>query len=150
VKLVLWLASNVWWLVPVAVGVLALVNLPMTLAVIRRVPVRVWLALGVVALLGLTFQAGRWYERSQHEQAQEAAEAKADAKAATVAKKAAIDAGKATAKIRERTEEAADEIEREMGAVDCAVPIPDRVRDELAGATRRAREALPAGTSTNP
>lgn len=141
----IWLWANVWWLVPLAVGLLALANLPMTLAVIRRVPLKAWLALGLVAALGLSFQAGRWHERRAHRSAQEAAEAKADAKAARVAKKAAAAAKEATERVHERTEEVADEVEREMDAVCPDVAVPDRVRDQLGDAVRRAREALSAG-----
>jgi biopolymer transport protein ExbB/TolQ len=141
---VIWLLTNVWWLVPLVVGGLALANLPMTLAVIRRVPVRVWLAVAAVALLGLTFQAGRWYERREHQAAQEAAEKRADAKAGRVAKQAQERTRKAVERIHERTEEAADEIDRQMEPVCPDVPLPSVVRDDLADAVRRAREALPA------
>lgn len=144
--MILWLLSNVWWLVPLAVGLLALANLPLTLSVIRRVPARVWLAVGVVALLGLTFQGGRWYERSLHRSAQEAAEAKADAKAAAVAKAAQERTQKATAKIRERTEDDADAIRREMDVVRvCPEPVqPDSVRERGREAVEAARRALQA------
>lgn len=140
----IWLWSNVWWLVPLVIGGLALANLPMTLSVIRRVPLKAWLALGVVALLGLTFQAGRWHERRAHRSAQEAAEAKADAKAARVAKKATDAAKEATKRIQDRSEEAADEVDRQMEPVCPDVPVPDGVRDQLGDAVRRAREALPS------
>jgi hypothetical protein len=144
---VLWLLTNVWWLVPLLIGGLALANLPMTLAVIRRVPVRVWLALAAVALLGLTFQSGRWYERRAQESAQEAAEKRADAKAGRVAKQAHDDAEKATAVIRDRTEDVADEVEREMdGARVCPEPVqPERVRELGEQAVEAARRALQAG-----
>lgn len=140
----IWLWANFWWLAPLGIGLLALLH-PATLLVLKRVPLKVWLALAVVALLGLSFQAGRWHERRAHRSAQEAAEARADAKAARVAKKATDAAKEATKRIEDRTEEAADDVQREMDSVGCDQPIPDVVRDELGDAVRRAREALQAG-----
>ena len=140
----IWLAVNLWWLGPLAIGVLALAH-PATLLLLRRVPLTAWLALGLVAALGLSFQAGRWHERRAHRSAQEAAEARADAKAARVAKKATDAAKEATKRIHERTEDAADEIDRQMEPVCPDVPVPDGVRDALDAATQRAREALQAG-----
>lgn len=140
----IWLWANFWWLGPLGIGLLALANLPMTLSVIRRVPMWAWLLLGVVALAGLSFQAGRWHERRAHRSAQEAAEARADAKAARVAKKATDAAKEATDKIRARTNEVADEVEREMDAARvCPEPVqPDSVRDAGRDAVERARRAL--------
>lgn len=141
----IWLLTNIWWLVPVAIGLLALLN-PTTALLLRKVPRRVWLALGAVALLGLTFQAGRWYERAAQEAAQATAEARADRKAADAAKAATDRAGKATAKIRARTEDAADDVQREMDSVRvCPEPAqPAGVSERGREAVRRAREALPS------
>jgi type VI protein secretion system component VasK len=117
---------------------------------LKRVP---WQAWAVVALVAAVW----WYGHSRynagweaHQRAQEAAEAKADAKAATVAKRAQERAQKAGKAIRERTEEVADEVQREMDSVGCDQPIPVSVRDDLADAARRAREAMPAGTNSDP
>lgn len=140
----IWLLTNIWWLVPVAIGLLALANLPMTLAVIRRVPVRVWLALAAVALLGLTFQAGRWYERRAQEAAQATAEARADRKAADVAKRSHERAQKAGKAIRERTEESTDAAREIVGSLPATCPdLPNELRDIVQQQVERARRGLP-------
>jgi biopolymer transport protein ExbB/TolQ len=140
---VIWLWANAWWIGTLAIVALAVLH-PAGLFLLRKVPLKAWLALAAVALLGLTFQSGRWYERRTQESAQEAAEKRADAKAGRVAKAAQERAQKATQRIHERTEEAADEIDRQMEPVCPDVPLPSVVRDDLADAVRRAREALPA------
>jgi membrane protein implicated in regulation of membrane protease activity len=142
---VIWLLTNVWWLVPLLIGGLALANLPMTLAVIRRVPVRVWLALAAVALLGLTFQSGRWVERREHRSAQEAAEKRADAKAGRVAKAAQERAEKARARIRQDTEESTDAAQDAVDALPATCPpLPDELRDIVQREVERARRGVPA------
>jgi biopolymer transport protein ExbB/TolQ len=142
---VIWLLSNVWWLVPLLIGGLALANLPMTLAVIRRVPRWLWLALAAVALLGLTFQSGRWYERREHQAAQEAAEKRADAKAGRVAKAAHERAQKARERIRQESEEATDEAQAAVDALpDTCPPLPDELREHAQREVERARRGVPA------
>ncbi|WP_332823130.1 hypothetical protein [Stutzerimonas kunmingensis] len=139
----IWALTNIWWLVPVAIGLLALLN-PTTALLLRKVPRRVWLALGAVALLGLTFQAGRWYERRAQEAKQATAEARADRKAIKAGARADKAADEAVATIKEETDHAADRarvIVREITA-DCPLPAqPDELRrigDEAVGRARRA------------
>lgn len=136
----IWLLSNVWWLVPVAFGLLAMAN-PAFLSLLRRVPLRAWLVLGAIALLGLSFQAGRWYERSQHRSAQAAAEARADAKAAKVAKRASAKAQEASATIQKETDHAAAEVRVILRDRACPA-APERVHELGQQAVERARRAL--------
>jgi hypothetical protein len=116
-------------------------------AFLKRVPPWAWAALAAACLL--LYARSHWIgvgvDRCRA--AQEAAEKKADAKAAVVAKRAHADAQKATARIAERTEDAADEVERQMDAVRvCPEPVqPDSVRDAGREAVERARRALQSG-----
>lgn len=136
----IWLLSNAWWLVPVVIGVLALLN-PGFLALLRRVPARVWVAFAAVALLGLSFQAGRWYERSQHRSAQEAAEGRADAKVIKAGGRAAAKAQAASATISKETTDAAAEVRVILRDRACPA-VPDRVHEMGEQAVERASRAL--------
>jgi hypothetical protein len=141
---VIWLLSNVWWLVPLLIGALALVN-PGLLGLLKRVPARAWLALLAVALLGLSFQAGRWYERSEHRSAQATAEGRADAKAIKAAGHATTKAQEASAAIQKETDHAAAEVRTITRTVRAACPPPDlppRVHELGQQAVERARSAL--------
>jgi hypothetical protein len=140
---VIWLLSNVWWLVPVLVGVLALIN-PSLLALLRRVPARAWLALAAIALLGLSFQAGRWYERSQHRAAEATAEGRADAKALKAGGRAAAKAQEASATISKETTDAAAEVRVILRDRACpaGAELPPRVHELGEQAVERARRAL--------
>jgi hypothetical protein len=137
---VIWLLSNVWWLVLVAIAVLALIN-PTLLALLRRVPLRAWLVLAAVALLGLSFQAGRWYERSQHRTAQATAEAQADAKAIKAGGRAAAKAQEASATIQKETQDAAAEVRVILRDRVCPAAAP-RVHELGREAVERAQQAL--------
>ena len=140
----IWLLSNVWWLVPAGIGVLALIN-PAFLALLRRVPARAWLVLAAVALLGLSFQAGRWYERSQHRAAEATAEGRADAKAIKAGGRAAAKAQEASATISKETTDAAAEVRTITRPVRAACPpaeLPPRVHELGEQAVERARRAL--------
>jgi hypothetical protein len=144
---VIWLLSNVWWLVPAGVAVLALVN-PAFLGLLRRVPARVWLLVLAVALLGLSFQAGRWYERSQHRTAQATAEGQADTKAVKAAGRAATKAEAASATISKETTDAAAEVREIVRPVRAACPpaeLPPRVHELGERAVERAQRALRPG-----
>jgi hypothetical protein len=114
---------------------------------LKRVPREVWIALAFAAVV--LWLRSHWIGVGEDRcrAAQEAAEKKADAKAAVVAKRAHADAQKATARIAERTEDAADEVERQMDAVRvCPEPVqPDSVRDAGREAVERARRALQSG-----
>jgi hypothetical protein len=136
---VIWLLSNAWWLVLVAIAVLALIN-PTLLALLRRVPLRAWLALAAVALLGLSFQAGRWYERSQVEKKAAAA----DVKAGETVTKSKARAEKVRKAITEETEDAVAEVEAAVAALpDTCPPLPDGVRDSVQRQVQAAREGVP-------
>lgn len=146
----IWLWSNLWWLVPVLIGVAALAH-PVPRAVLGRVPLRWWLYLGVVALLGLTFQCGRWYERSVAREAAAAAEKKADVKAAGVAKSAFEQATKSSDTIRKESSDAATEVRTIIRTVPGACPpLPPRVHDLGRAAVEAARRELPAGPAGSP
>jgi hypothetical protein len=143
---VIWLLSNVWWLVPAGVAVLALVN-PAFLALLRRVPARVWLLVLAVALLGLSFQAGRWYERSLHRTAQATAEGQADTKAVKAAGRAATKAEAASATISKETTDAAAEVRVILRDRACpaGAELPARVHELGERAVERAQRALRPG-----
>lgn len=138
----IWLLSNVWWL---ALLVLVLAGLhPAGWALLRRVPARVWLVLAAVVVLGLSFQAGRWYERSQHRSAQATAEARVDAKAIKAGGRAAAKAQEASATISKETTDAAAEVRVILRDRACpaGAELPPRVHELGEQAVERARRAL--------
>ncbi len=141
----IWLWSNLWWLVPVVVLGAGLAH-PIPRALLQRVPVRAWAILGVLMLLGLTFQLGRWYERSVAREAAVKAEQKADVKAAGVAEKATVEARESSDIIRKESSDAVQEVRTIIRTVpgQCP-PLPDRVRDIGRAAVEAARRELPAG-----
>ena len=145
----IWLWSNLWWLVPVAVLGAGLAH-PVPRALLRRVPVRFWLGLGVVMLLGLTFQLGRWYERSVARETAEAKEVKADVKAAGVAEKANTEAREGSVVIRKESSDAAAEVRTIIRTVGDCPPLPARVHDRGRAAVEAARRELPAGPAGSP
>ena len=116
-------------------------------ALLQRVPVRWWLGLGVVMLLGLTFQLGRWYERSVARESAEAREVKADVKAAGVAEKATADAREGAAIIRKESSDAVAEVRTIIRTVGACPPLPARVHDVGRAAVEAARRELPAGAA---
>lgn len=146
----IWLLSNIWWLVPALLGLVALgfafagPGLPVLLAGLRRVPAPVWAGLAAVALLGLTFQAGRWYERSAAKERQAAAEDRADTKAAKTAGRAAEKAEQATTEIRKESARVQVRIREVVRTVpgDCPA-MPDELRDLLEHEVERTRAELP-------
>ena len=141
----IWLLSNLWWALPVLLVLVAAVaafagpGLPVVLAALRRVPVRVWLALAAITLLGATFQAGRHYERS----ILAAAEDKAVAKASESVKRH-TDAAKAEkAAARTESKEAADEVRDAVAALpDSCPPLPDGVRESVQRQVQAARAGM--------
>lgn len=142
----IWLLTNVWWLVPVLIVVLASLS-PAGWALVRRVPVRVWLVVLAVALLGLSFQAGRWHERSQHRSAQEAAESQADAKAVRVAKDAGAKADESRATFQKETQDVQVRIREVVRTVPATCPpMPDELRELLQRQVQGARDAVQAGS----
>lgn len=140
----IWLLSNLWWLGPLVL--LAAIALhPASWPILARVPARWWLAAAFVALLGLTFQAGRWYERSAAEKAQDKSENRADAKGEKVAGKAQAKAQEATATTRQEASDAQAEarvIVRTLPA-DCPEQ-PARLRELGESAVEATRRSLPA------
>jgi len=106
------------------------------------VPARWWIRLGVLALFGLTFQCGRWYERSVAQERQEAAEKRADAKAERVARKAGQQAD--AARKRFEKESVVNEQIREVVRYLHCDPLPDGVRDALQRKVEAARDPVPA------
>ena len=137
----IWLWSNLWWLGPALVLAAGLAH-PVPRKLLEQVPARWWIRLGVLALFGLTFQLGRWYERSVAQERQEAAEKRADAKGAAAAKKADIaaqEAGKRLNKERQTN----DRIREVVRYVACD-PLPDGVRDALQRKVEAARDPVPA------
>lgn len=148
----IWLLSNLWWLVPVAVG-LALLAHPVPRAFVKAVPPKWWLRLAVLAAFGLTFQAGRWYERDAAKDRQAAAEGKADVKAAKVSTATAekVEADRTT--IRKETSDAASEVRtiiRTVRAGCPADPVPERVHELGRAAVEAARRELPAEPRADP
>lgn len=138
----IWLWSNAWWLGPGLVIALASLH-PAGWALLRRVPLRAWLALAAVALLGLSFQAGRWYERSQVEKKAAAA----DVKAGEVVTKSKARVAKARKAITEETEDAVAEVEAAVAALpDTCPPLPDGVRESV----QRQIEGARAGVQERP
>jgi hypothetical protein len=137
---VIWLWANAWWWVPLLVLALASLH-PAGWALLRRVPARVWLLVLTVALLGLSFQAGRWYERSQHRTAQETAEGRADAKAIKAAGRATAKAQEASAAIQKETQDAAAEVRVILRDRVCPA-APPRVHELGREAVERAQQAL--------
>ena len=146
----IWLLSNLWWLVPVllvlvaAVAVFAGPGLPVVLALLRRVPWQAWALLGAVALLGATFQAGRHYERGVLAEAEKKAEASADARAAKASAAATAKVEAARATISKETADAAAEVRVILRDRACPA-VPDRVHELGREAVERARRELPAG-----
>lgn len=140
----IWLLSNVWWLVPVAVALLALSH-PAALAILKRVPARVWAALAAVALLGLSFQAGRWYERSQHRDAQATAQAKSLAKGQKAAQKAQEAATAVKIEVRQESENEAVQAREIVRYLPRTCPTqPDELRVIGRDAVEAARASVPA------
>lgn len=139
----IWLWSNFWWLGAVAIVALAALN-PAGLALLRRVPLRYWLAIAAVALAGALFQAGRHYERGVLKEAAKQAEKAADARAAKASARAAakVEADRAT--ISKETADAAAEVRVILRDRACPA-IPDRVHELGREAVERARRELPAG-----
>jgi hypothetical protein len=151
-----WLLGHAWWGLPalgalIAGGAFAFGAWPVLLGIVGKIPPRLLLPLvavlaAVIAGSGL-YAVGLKHGEERTLAAQEAAEKRADAKAGRVAKQAHDDAEKATAVIRDRTEDVADEVEREMdGARVCPEPVqPERVRELGEQAVEAARRALQAG-----
>ena len=147
-----WLLANLWWLVPLVIGLMAAVfafsgpGLPAMVALLRRVPWQVWAAVAFIGWTGLAVQCGRWIERSAIEQRQEAAEAKADAKADRVAKQAQGEAKKARDTIRKESDDAQAEVRTIVRTLPATCPSqPDRLRELGDAAVQGARgEVLPA------
>jgi hypothetical protein len=136
---VIWLWANAWWWVPLLVLALASLH-PAGWALLRRVPARVWLPVLAVALLGLSFQAGRWYERSQVEKKAAAA----DVKAGETVTKSKARAEKVRKAITEETEDAVAEVEAAVAALpDTCPPLPDGVRDSVQRQVQAARDGVP-------
>lgn len=139
----IWLWSNLWWLVPALAAGLAH---PVPRKLLEQVPARWWIRLGVLALFGLTFQCGRWYERSEAQERQEAAEKRADAKGAKVAKASHAAAQKAREGIRKESDDAQTEARTIVRYLEPTCPAqPDRLRELGRAAVESAgREMLPA------
>lgn len=144
----IWLLSNLWWLVPALFALVALgfvfagPGLPVLLALLRRVPVAAWAVLGGIALVGLAFQGGRWYERSQVADAQAAAEKKADVRADKVAGKATAKADAAKADIRKDSDNAQTEVRTIIRTLPASCPeLPPRAILIGKEAVEKARNA---------
>lgn len=131
----IWLLSNIWWLVPVAIGILALAH-PATLGALRRVPLRVWAGIAAVALLGATFQAGRFYERSVQREASKAL----DAKAGAAVKKSKDRAKVITEDVSEDTADAVTKVRTDIRYLPATCPdLPDSVRESVQKRVEAAR-----------
>lgn len=139
----IWLWANLWWLGPVLVLAAGLAH-PVSRKLLEQVPARWWLRLGVLALFGLTFQLGRWYERSAVEERQAAAEDRADVKAAKAAGRAAEKAEAATTAIRKEKAHVQTRIREVVRTVagDCPA-MPAELRDLLEHEVERTRAELP-------
>lgn len=137
----IWLWSNLWWLGPLLVLVAGLAH-PVPRKLLEQVPTRWWIRLGVLALFGLTFQCGRWYERSVAQQRQEAAEKRADAKGERVAKRAQGEAGKAKDGFT-KEQQTSERIREVVRYLECE-PMPAGLRDDIQRKVEATRRSLPA------
>lgn len=135
----IWLLSNIWWLVPVAIGILALAH-PATLVVLRRVPLRVWLGIGLLAALGASFQAGRHYERS----VQRESDKTLDAKAGGVVKESKERAEGVADKVTKGTADVAAKVRTEIRYLPATCPaVPASVRESVQQQVEAARAGMP-------
>lgn len=138
----IWLWSNLWWLGPLLVIGAGLAH-PVPRKLLEQVPARWWIRLGVLALFGLTFQCGRWYERSVAKERQEATEKRLDAKAAQVAKASHEAAQKAREGIRKESDDVQVRIREVVRTVPGGCPaMPDELHDLLQREVERARAEL--------
>lgn len=134
----IWLLSNAWWLVPVAIGLLALVH-PATLVIIRRVPARAWAVIGAAALLGAAFQSGRFYERS----VQREADKTLDAKAGVAVKQSKGRAEKARRDITKGTADVVAQVRTEIRYLPATCPaLPNSVRESVQRQVQAARDGV--------
>jgi len=135
---VIWLWSNLWWLVPVLVIGAGLAH-PIPRALLRRVPVRAWAILGVFMLLGLTFQLGRWYERSTVREK----EVKADVKAAKVVTESKTRVGTIRKTTYKESADAVANVEAAVAALPDTCPaLPDSVRESVQRQVEAARDGV--------
>lgn len=134
----IWLLSNAWWLVPVAIGLLALAH-PASLAILKRVPLRVWAIIGLLAALGASFQAGRHYERS----VQREADKQLDAKAGTVVKESKERAEAVAGKVTKETANVAANVRTEIRYLPATCPaVPASVRESVQQQVQAARDGV--------
>jgi hypothetical protein len=148
---VIWLALNLWWILPACLLVAALLpiafghGIPVVRAIAKRVPVIVWQVLGLIVLLSYSadYLIGVGEKRCQA--AQEAAEARADTKAIGVTKEADKKAQEARDGIRKESSDAQSEARTIVRYLEPSCPTqPARLRELGGAAVQGARgEVLP-------
>lgn len=146
----IWLLSNVWWLVPLAIGGLALFAFlsagPGALAIYLKIPRWLRLTVGSLVILLTAYSFGYDSGLESCRSAQEAGDDKADAKASRVAKGAQAKAQEALEGIRKETKESTDEAEQIVAGLPATCPpLPERLRelgrDAVQGASREMLSA---------
>jgi hypothetical protein len=141
----IWLLSNVWWLVPLAIGALALFAFlsagPGALALYLKIPRWLRLTLGALVILLTAYSFGYSSGLDGCRTAQATAEARADAKAIKAAGRATAKAQEASAAISKETQDAAAEVRVILRDRVCPA-APPRVHELGREAVERAQQAL--------